>query len=83
MGIHEFRSYLLEDKFSMNVLKNRIEIINYDLIDHFDSNKIIVKFNDGSIIISGKNLIISRLMKDSILIKGIINNIELRWYIEK
>lgn len=78
MGIHEFRSYLLEDKFTMNVLKNRVEIVNYDIVDHFDSNKIVIKYNEGIVIINGKNLIISRLMKDSILIKGSINNIELR-----
>lgn len=78
MNIHEFRSYLLEDKFSMNVFKNRIEIINYMDIGHFDSNKIIVKYAEGEIVVIGKNLIISRLMKDSLLIKGNIKNIEFR-----
>ena len=78
MNIHKFRSYLLEDSFSMNVLKNKIEISNYTDIGHFDTNKIIIKYSEGDVVISGKNLIISRLMNDSILIKGIINNIELR-----
>lgn len=78
MNIHKFRSYLLEEKFSMNVLKNKVEIANYTMVDHFDSNKIIIKYLDGTIIINGNNLIISRLMEDAILIKGSINNIELR-----
>ena len=78
MNSHKFRSYLLEDKFSMNVLKNRIEILNYLEISHFENNKIIIKYEEGEVVILGSNLIISRLMDDSLLIKGNINNIELR-----
>lgn len=78
MNIHKFRSYLLEDRFSMNVLKNKIEISNYLDIGHFDTNKIIIKYDEGEVVIKGDNLIISRLMNDSILIKGNIFNIELR-----
>lgn len=78
MNIHKFRDYLFDEKFSMNVLKNKIEILNYSEIGHFDSNKIIVRYSEGNIIINGKNLIISKLMDDSILIKGNINNIEFR-----
>ncbi len=78
MNIHKFRSYLLEDYFSMNVLKNKIKIENYTEIGHFDNNKIIVKYDNGEVIVKGDNLIISKLMNDSILIKGNINNIELR-----
>ena len=78
MNIHKFRSYLLEDNFSMNVLKDKIEIMNYKEVGHFDNNKIIIKYEDGEIVIKGNNLIISRLMNDSILIKGSISNIELR-----
>lgn len=78
MNIHKFRSYLLEDNFSMNVLKDKIEIMNYKEVGHFDNNKIIIKYEAGEIVIKGNNLIISRLMNDSILIKGSISNIELR-----
>ncbi len=78
MNIHKFRSYLLEDNFSMNVLKNKVEIMNYIEISHFDNNKIKIKYDDGEITIKGDNLIISKLMNDSILISGDIFNIELR-----
>lgn len=78
MDIHKFRSYLLEEEFSMNVLKNKIEISNYIEVGHFDNNKIIIKYEEGDIVIKGNNLIISKLMNDSILIRGNIINIELR-----
>lgn len=78
MNIHKFRNYLLEDEFTMNVFKNKIEITNYTEIGHFDLNRINIKYEEGEIVVKGNNLIISRLMKDSILIKGNISNIELR-----
>ena len=78
MNIHKFRSYLLEEEFTMNVFKNKIEISNYLDIGHFDTNKIIIKYDVGEVVIKGNNLIITRLMNDSILIKGNISNIELR-----
>ena len=61
-----------------NVLKNKVEIINYIEVSHFDNNKVIIKYIDGDIVIKGDNLIISKLMNDSILVKGSISNIELR-----
>ncbi len=78
MAFKEFREYLLEEKFSMNCLNNKIEISNYEEIDHFDNNKIIIKYSDGMVLIEGKNLIISKLMKDAILIKGNINKVEFK-----
>lgn len=62
----------------MNCLNNKIEISNYEEIDHFDNNKIIIKYSDGMVLIEGKNLIISKLMKDAILIKGNINKVEFK-----
>ena len=76
--IKNFRSYLLEDDFRINVFKNKINIINYDHIGSIDSSKITIYYEDGEIIISGKNLVLSKMVDNEILISGIINNIELR-----
>lgn len=76
--IEIMRSYLLENDFKFNVSKNEIDIINYIEIEHFDSNKIIIKHLDGKLYITGDNLIATKLVSDEILIKGIIKNIELR-----
>ena len=81
--IHKFRSYLLDEEFELNLYKNRIHIINYVSIGHFDSNKVIINYDEGSIVIKGKNLVVSRLMNDEILVKGDFQNIELRWLNEK
>lgn len=76
--IHKFREYLLEEEFSVTVYKDRISILNYKKIGHFDSNKICIIHETGKIIITGNYLVVSKLMNDEILVKGKIDNVELR-----
>ncbi|MDD3392744.1 MAG: YabP/YqfC family sporulation protein, partial [Bacilli bacterium] len=76
--IKSFRNYLLEEEFTINVNKNKVNIINYLNIDHFDSTKIIIRYDKGTLLITGNNLVVSKLLEDEILITGMINNIELR-----
>lgn len=76
--IDKLKNYILENEFKMTVLENRIDIVNYISIEHFDLNKIIVKYEKGYITINGTNLVVTKLVTDEILITGIIKNIELR-----
>ncbi len=72
------RNYILENDFKIIYLTNKLNIVNYSDISHFDSNKIIINYSDGSVLISGKNLVVSKLLKDELLIEGSINKIEFR-----
>lgn len=72
------RSYFLEDKFKLIYIENKINIVNYDSIGHFDSNKIIVRKETGTIIVNGTNLVVSKLVNDEILIDGKISSVEFR-----
>ena len=76
--VNNIRSFLLEDDFEIRIYKNKVNVVNYDSIGHFDSNKIMIYYNDGFIIIKGDNLVVSKLLNDEVLITGIIQNIELR-----
>ena len=76
--INNFRSFLLEDNFEIHIYKNKINILNYTSMGHFDSNKIIVYSDSGYITIKGEDLVVTKLMKDEVLITGIISGIELR-----
>lgn len=68
----------MENEFEIKIVKNMINIVNYESIGHFDSNKIIVRYSEGSVVINGSNLVVSKLLKDEILIAGIIKSVELR-----
>lgn len=74
--IDNFRSYLLEDNFSVNIYKNKVDIINYTSIGQIENDKIIVRYDNGNITIKGQKLVVSKLLNDEILITGIIKNIE-------
>ena len=70
--------YILENQFKMIYLSNKLDIVNYIDISHFDSNKIIIDYNEGSVLISGKSLVVSKLVSDELLIEGSIDKIEFR-----
>lgn len=72
------RKYILEDEFKIIYLSNKLNIVNYNDISHFDSNKIIINYDDGSVLINGKNLVVSKLVNDELLIEGSILKIEFR-----
>ncbi len=60
------------------IYKNKIDIINYLDIIHFDDSKIIIKTKKELLNIIGTNLVISRLITDEVLITGTIKSIEFR-----
>ena len=76
--INNLKSSLLEEDFKMQYIEKKLGIANYNDISHFDSNKIIISYKNGSVLISGGNLIVSKLIKDELLIEGNIEKIELR-----
>ena len=69
MNLNEPKIYIYKDK---------INIINFISIDHFSSDKIILKLKENYIVVSGNNLVISKLLIDEILVVGNINKIEFR-----
>jgi len=78
MNFNKLRSYIKEDEFEIRVFQNKVNILNYESIGHFDSNKIIIRHHEGSLIINGECLVVSKLLNDEILVTGVIKAIELR-----
>lgn len=79
MGIVDrFRNYIFEEEFTINISKNKINVVNYTTINHFDNHKVTIIHKDGEVIITGNNLVVSRLLLDEVLITGDVKNIELR-----
>lgn len=66
---------LFEKEFRFLYKNNSLEITNYIDIPSFNDKKIVVKLNNNLLIIEGINLIISKLSKDELLIKGKICSI--------
>lgn len=70
-------NYLNDNEFRVTVFANKIDIINYTSILDFSSTEISVKVNNKIVIVTGDDLVISKMYDDKLLIKGKINNIKI------
>ena len=74
----EAKEFIMENNLKIIYVNNKINIVNYKSVTGFDSNKIIVDCDTKLIIVSGSNLVISKLLLDELLISGDIDKIEFR-----
>ncbi len=82
MQFNGIKSYILDNEFKIIILNNKINITNYLEMGHFDNNKVIVRYlnqnKEKTLVVNGKNLIVSRLKIKEVLVEGNINNMEFR-----
>lgn len=78
MKIKNIKDCILEQEFKVTYLFNKLDVVNYTDISHFDSNKIMINYSKGSLVVCGENLVVSKLMLDELLIEGNITKIEFR-----
>ena len=82
MQFNGLRSYILDTEFKAIILNDRINIVNFSELGHFDNNKVIVRFlknsNTHNLIIKGRNLVVSKLKSNEVLIEGVVDNLEFR-----
>ena len=75
---NQIKNYILENQFKIIYEDDKVDVINYQNMGHFDDNKVIIYYDKGIVEIKGKKLIIKKLLKDEVLIKGSIEKIEFR-----
>lgn len=76
--LRDLRNYIMEDDFMVNYVDNKVDVVNYLSIDHFDDDKIMIRYKEGLLVIKGEGLTISKLLKDEVLISGVIKGLEFR-----
>lgn len=76
--INKLNRYL-EDKHYQIVIKDKyVNIANVEEIIDFSIDTITVRCNNQLIVIEGKNLIISKMLEDEVLILGTIYNVRIK-----
>ena len=75
----ELRNYINDVEFRVNLYKDKVHIVNYTKIVTIEKSRISIGYSSGMLIIKGKDLALKKLLDDEILIKGIINSVELEW----
>lgn len=73
----DLRNYISDVEFRVNLYKDKVHIVNYTKIVTIEKSRISIGYSSGILIIKGKDLALKKLLDDEILIKGIINSVEL------
>lgn len=75
--VFDLRNYISDVEFRVNLYKDKVHIVNYTKIVTIEKSRISIGYSSGMVIIKGKDLALKKLLDDEILIKGIINSVEL------
>ena len=75
--ISKLDRYLEDKNYEIIVKENSVNVINFNDIIDFSVSKISLRCDNKIINIEGKNLIISKMLDDELLINGIIYNIRI------
>ncbi len=71
-------TFINEKNYLITYKNDSINIVNYLKIINFSSSLIEIEHKNGITIINGKDLVISKLMEDELLIIGDIYSIEFK-----
>ena len=74
--LKSINKYIKNNEFSINILKDFIDINNFIDIIVLESNKIILQIPWGYLRIFGNNLTIKKLLDKEMVINGEIKNVE-------
>ena len=76
--IDKLNRYINEYEYKIIITDSYINIINYIEILDFNSTRISIRNSSGITLIEGKDLVISKMLEDEILITGKFNSINLK-----
>ena len=66
--VRSIDNYINDKKFSILYKNNKLDIINYTKIMDFSDTKISISYLDSKYIITGTNLVISKMLEEEVLI---------------
>ncbi len=74
-ALNRLENYIYDKEYKIIIKEKSIDIINYDEITAFSITQIKLKYQNKSIIINGKNLVITKMQDNEVLITGIIDQV--------
>lgn len=68
--------YLVDKDYKITVMKNQVHIINYVEIEDFSNTRVVVRYEGGTTVIVGQELVVSKMQEEELLITGKIQSIQ-------
>ena len=75
----DLREYIGEFEFKITILKDKINIINYDRIINLTDNEVSLISEHTKIRIYGNNLMLNKLLDREILLTGKVSKVEFNY----
>ncbi len=72
---HYLDRYLLDNEYSITIKNNMVHIMNYLELEDFSTTKVVVKYESGLTTLIGSNLVVSKMLRDELVIVGNIHTI--------
>lgn len=69
----------MENEFKITILKDKINIVNYDRIINLTDNEVSLKVENTKIRIYGNNLMLNKLLDREILLTGKVSKVEFNY----
>ena len=70
-------NYIKDNEFRMNVMENRINIVNYHDLLSMSEERVSFTSSIGRVVIKGNSLTVKKLLNKELLIVGNISSIEM------
>ncbi len=74
--LRNIREYIDNSEFQLNLLKGRVNVLNYQELLQINSKEMIFTTSFCKINVKGNNLVLSKLLDSELLITGDIDAIE-------
>lgn len=74
--LHKLMGYLNENNFKITMNEKMVYIKEFNKVENFTDNKIILTTKENNVIIMGKQLVIKKMINSEILITGTIKKVE-------
>lgn len=70
--------YINDTDFQMVYINRELNIVNYDRINYMENEKISLSYQEGTIVVTGEDLRVKKLLDNEMVIIGDIKNIDIR-----
>lgn len=76
-------NYLFDKDYIVAMYENYFYIFNYKYLEEFDDKKIVVSVQKRKFTLKGIDLLIVKITKEELLIKGVVNSVEVNYVSEQ
>lgn len=68
--------YLVDREYKITIYPDRVHIMNYVEVEDFSDTKVVVRYEGGVSVLLGRNLVVSKMQDDELLIIGKLDSIQ-------